>query len=114
MLINISNDGYLGPTPVMRQHLANAIFRAVENDRPLVRVTNSGVSAYIASSGRLIDTTPGFDQTERAWIVSKEKENKTFYTRHGDVFAYVCALISLGFVSATFMSRRKSVSVARP
>ena len=33
VLINISNDGYLGPTPVMRQHLANAIFRAVENDR---------------------------------------------------------------------------------
>ena len=26
-LINISNDGYLGPTAVMRQHLANAIFR---------------------------------------------------------------------------------------
>jgi apolipoprotein N-acyltransferase len=29
VLINISNDGYLGPTAVMRQHLANAIFRAV-------------------------------------------------------------------------------------
>src|SRR6185503_11969676 len=35
LLINISNDGYLGPTAVMRQHLANAIFRAVETGRPL-------------------------------------------------------------------------------
>jgi apolipoprotein N-acyltransferase len=41
-LINISNDGYLGRTAVMRQHLANAVFRAVENGRPLLRVTNSG------------------------------------------------------------------------
>ena len=45
VLINISNDGYLGPTAVMRQHLANAIFRAVENERPLLRVTNTGISA---------------------------------------------------------------------
>ena len=47
VLINISNDGYLGPTAVMRQHLANTIFRAVENGRPLLRVTNTGLSAEI-------------------------------------------------------------------
>ena len=47
VLINISNDGYLGPTPVRRQHLANAIFRAVENDRHVVRVTNNGITAHI-------------------------------------------------------------------
>ena len=38
MLINISNDGYLGPTAVIRQHLANAVFRAVENGRPVCRL----------------------------------------------------------------------------
>jgi apolipoprotein N-acyltransferase len=110
LLVNISNDGYLGPTPVMRQHLANAIFRAVENDRDVVRVTNTGISAYIDSTGRVIDATTGFNQTERAWIVSKDKEDKTFYTRHGDVFAYACALITLGIVSATFMSRRRRMN----
>ena len=45
VLINISNDGYLGPTAVMRQHLANAVFRAVENGRPVLRVTNTGITA---------------------------------------------------------------------
>src|SRR5205085_9123878 len=59
VLINISNDGYLGPTAVMRQHLANAVFRAVENDRDLLRVTNSGITAYINSDGTVHDTTPG-------------------------------------------------------
>jgi apolipoprotein N-acyltransferase len=103
VLINISNDGYLGATPVMRQHLANAIFRAVENNRDVLRVTNSGISAYIESHGRIIDSTPGFAPTVRTWTVSKGREGTTFYTRRGDVFAYACALITLGFVSATFM-----------
>src|SRR5439155_10978991 len=77
MLINISNDGYLGPTPVMRQHLANAIFRAVENNRSLIRVTNAGISAYITSTGSVRDTTPGFQQAVRTWTISKDAEVTT-------------------------------------
>jgi apolipoprotein N-acyltransferase len=107
VLINISNDGYLGPTPVMRQHLANAIFRAVENNRNLIRVTNSGISAYIRSNGTATDMTNGFQETVRTWTVSKSPGKSTFYSRHGDVFAYACALITLGFISATLMTRRR-------
>ena len=107
VLINISNDGYLGPTAVMRQHLANAVFRAVENNRDLVRVTNSGISGYIDSDGNVRDTTPGFQEAVRTWTVSKTTAGSTFYSRHGEVFAYGCALITLGFISATFMSRGK-------
>ncbi len=107
VLINISNDGYLGPTPVMRQHLSNAIFRAVENDRPLIRVTNSGISAFIGSNGRVSDLTAGFQPAVRKWFLENPKNGQTFYTRHGDLFAYGCALITLGFVSATFMTKRK-------
>jgi len=107
VLINISNDGYLGPTAVMRQHLANAVFRAVENDRDMIRVTNSGISAYIDSNGQVSDATPSFQEAVRTWTVSKTATGSTFYSRHGDVFAYGCALITLGFISATFMSRRR-------
>jgi len=106
VLINISNDGYLGPTPVMRQHLANAVFRALENNRDLVRVTNTGITAFISSSGQTFDVTPGFQTAVRSWTISKNGDGTTFYTRHGDVFVYVCVLISLGFVSASFMKRR--------
>ena len=112
VLINISNDGYLGPTAVMRQHLANAVFRAVENDRDLVRVTNSGISAYIYSNGQVHGVTPSFQEAVRTWTAS-ETAASTFYSRHGNVFAYGCALITLGFVSATFMTRRR-MSEARP
>ena len=106
VLINISNDGYLGPTPVMRQHLSNAIFRAVENDRDLIRVTNTGITAYINASGTLVDQTGRFQQAVRTWTISKGGGGSTFYSRHGDVFAYGCALIALAFISVSFMRRR--------
>jgi apolipoprotein N-acyltransferase len=107
VLINISNDGYLGPTPVMRQHLSNAIFRAVENDRPLLRVTNTGITASIAADGRVSDATPGFQTAVRVWFAAGRKENKTFYTSHGEIFVYACALITLGLIGATFMTRTR-------
>jgi apolipoprotein N-acyltransferase len=106
VLINISNDGYLGPTPVMRQHLANVVFRAVENDRDVVRVTNSGITAFISSSGAVHDPTTGFHEDVRTWTISKRVNGSTFYSQYGDVFVYGCALISLGIISASFMRRR--------
>ena len=109
VLINISNDGYLGPTSVMRQHLSNAIFRAVENDRDVLRVTNSGISALIDSGGRVWDATAGFEPAVRTWTVGKNNDGKTFYTRHGDLFAYLCSVISLGFVAVSFSIRQKQI-----
>jgi apolipoprotein N-acyltransferase len=106
-LINISNDGYLGPTPVMRQHLSNAIFRAVESDRELVRVTNSGISADIDPYGKILDSTSAFEPGVRTWRVGWLKMRQTFYQRYGDLFAYACALITLGLVSVTFMAKRQ-------
>ncbi len=106
-LINISNDGYLGPTPVMRQHLSNAIFRAVESDREFLRVTNSGISADIDSNGRILDSTAPFEPGVRTWRVGSLKMRKTFYQRYGDLFAYACALITLGLISASPRTGRK-------
>ena len=93
-LINISNDGYLGPTAVMRQHLANAIFRAVENARPVVRVTNSGLSALINKNGVVMDQTAPFETDVRVWTVTPMPETTT-YTKYGDLFVQLCAVITV-------------------
>jgi apolipoprotein N-acyltransferase len=106
VLINISNDGYLGPTAVMRQHLANAVFRAVENDRDLLRVTNTGITAYIRANGWTGDETSGFQPEVKTWTISNDAQGTTFYSRHGDLFVYGCALMSLGIISISFMRRR--------
>ncbi|HEX8889080.1 MAG TPA: apolipoprotein N-acyltransferase [Pyrinomonadaceae bacterium] len=102
VLVNISNDGYLGPTPVMRQHLANTIFRAVENDRPVLRVTNTGISAYITEHGQVLDATEGFQPAVRTWTVTRSANGKTFYTRFGDLFAWACTAMSLIVVAISW------------
>ena len=110
VLINISNDGYLGRTPVLKQHLANAVFRAVENERPVLRVTNTGVSAFITPRGEVRDATGSFEAATRAWAVERAGGTQTFYTRRGDLFVALCALVSiLSFVlcSLSFVRARK-------
>lgn len=108
VLINISNDGYLGPTAVMRQHLANAIFRAVENGRPLLRVTNSGLSASIRADGFVQHQTAGFQTEVNNWTVSESFVTGTFYTRHGDLFVHACSVITALVFLVTLFSRRRS------
>lgn len=107
VLINISNDGYLGPTAVMRQHLANAVFRAVENNRPILRVTNTGTTAYITPRGEIKDATGGFQTAVRRWRITRNISGESFYSRHGDVFVVCCALISLLLFVASFKVRTK-------
>jgi apolipoprotein N-acyltransferase len=109
VLINISNDGYLGPTAVMRQHLANAIFRAVENGRPVLRVTNSGITAYITPTGDVLDESRGFERAVRNWTISSNHRGKTFYTRFGDTFAGLCALLTVAIFALTLGKPNKEL-----
>ena len=91
VLINITNDSYLGRTAVLRQHLANAVFRAVENRRPFLNITNTGISAYINEDGKISDETASYETTVRTWAIktiNDAAEHLTFYTRYGDVFAF--------------------------
>ena len=105
VLINISNDGYLGRTPVMRQHLANTIFRAVENGRPILRVTNTGITAYIEANGKVSDATIGFQEAVRTWTVSGRGYRTTFYTKYGDLFVGVCSVLSLLLIALSIKFR---------
>jgi len=107
VLINISNDGYLGKTAVMRQHLANAVFRAVENGRPLLRVTNTGITAFITPGGALKDTTQGFRPEVRTWKIARSRDATTFYAAHGDLFAAGCAVLSLLIFAFSFKKRQQ-------
>jgi apolipoprotein N-acyltransferase len=110
VLINISNDGYLGPTAVMRQHLANAVFRAVENDRPLLRVTNTGITAFITPRGQVKDETRPFQQEVRTWTIMRASSPPSFYAKHGDLFAAGCAILSVMALILSFRKRGRTTS----
>jgi apolipoprotein N-acyltransferase len=111
VLVEMTNDGYLGNTPVLRQHLANAVFRAVETNRPVLRVTNVGITAYINENGKISDATNPYTEDTRIWTVKKSDAPPTFYVKYGDWFAWVCAIVSLILLILSFRKRR-AVSVA--
>ena len=93
VLVNISNDGWYGDSGAYAQHLKQARMRAIENDRWLLRSTNTGVTAAIDPFGRVTQTVPRKVRT--SLVANYELVNQTtFYTRHGDWLAYACAIIS--------------------
>ena len=105
VLIEMTNDAYQGDTAVMRQHLSNAVFRAVETGRTLLRVTNTGVSARVSPRGEVNEETGRFQEAVRTWEVARSDRRQTFYTRFGDSFVAACTLISLFAVALTFRRR---------
>lgn len=103
VLIEMTNDGYLGETGVLRQHLASAVFRAVETNRPLLRTTNVGISTYIKPNGEIIEPSKPYTEDIRIWSMQPSDGSKTFYVRFGDWFAWVCAAFSVFFLGFAFV-----------
>ena len=101
LLVNVTNDGWFLHSAGSYQHLANAIFRCVETRRPMVRAANTGVTCFVNAFGRVTQTLQdekGSTFTEGVLtgeINVPTKHELTFYTRHGDLFAKVCAWITL-------------------
>jgi apolipoprotein N-acyltransferase len=108
VLINISNDGWYGDTSAAWQHLNMVRMRAIENHRWILRATNTGVTAAINPYGRVTAAAPRHQRTSIRVHFGYEND-LTFYARYGDLFAYVCALITtLAF--AITLQRRVAVN----
>jgi apolipoprotein N-acyltransferase len=94
LFINISNDGWFGESGAPGQHLNMARMRAIENHRWLLRATNSGITAAVDPLGRVVAALPRNSLAALEAPYSFETD-KTFYTRHGDWFAGLCAIIAI-------------------
>ena len=94
VFVNISNDGWYGEGGAPWQHLNQARMRSVENHRWLLRDTNTGITAVIDPYGRVVDEAPRNQRTQLQAAYSLE-HGTTFYTRHGDWFPLLCAIITL-------------------
>ena len=110
VIIEMTNDGYLGPTPVLRQHLANAVFRAVETNRPVLRVTNVGITAYINEKGEILDPATPYQEDTRIWSVSKSDGSQTFYVKYGDWFAWLSSVVTIGLLLFGVLRKRADLS----
>jgi apolipoprotein N-acyltransferase len=113
-LVNITSEGILGP-PLYVQTWAFSMFRAIENRAGVVRVGNNGISGFIDPNGRTQRLVRG-KETGRAFLdkgvvidrVQVDRERRTFYSRYGDVFAYLCVgVTALLFAVAVVSGKRR-------
>jgi apolipoprotein N-acyltransferase len=102
IIVNLTNDAWSKSLPAQNQHLAMAVFRAVENRRSVARATASGQTCGIDPGGRIIAMAPPFSE---AWIGADFPVIRaaTPYTRYGDYLprfftAAACALLIGGFM----------------
>ena len=61
-VVNVTNDAWYGTSAGPYQHLIHAQYRAVENRIPVLRVANTGISAYISDRGEIIHKTQLFEK----------------------------------------------------
>ncbi|MBN2032924.1 MAG: apolipoprotein N-acyltransferase [Deltaproteobacteria bacterium] len=95
ILVNLTNDAWYGMTSAPYQHFSMAVFRAVENRRPLVRAANTGFSAFINTRGKITQITDLFSEAVLNREQVLEKTRMTVYTRYGDFFPLCLAGLSL-------------------
>jgi apolipoprotein N-acyltransferase len=112
VIVNLSND-YWSLTPVQaKQHFLGSMFRTIENRRPMVRATASGLTAHVDRWGRILATAPYY---EEAYLVTDVRipadRVTTSYTRFGDWFpvaggaaAILIALLSVPFYIRVYNS----------
>lgn len=108
-LVNITNDAWYGRTSAPYQHFSMTIFRAVENRRSLVRAANTGISGFVDPVGRIMASSELLKEevmTERIPVL----EEKSLYTRFGDLFAQACLVTTLllvlhGLITGGFKTR---------
>ncbi|MGE5174437.1 MAG: apolipoprotein N-acyltransferase [Betaproteobacteria bacterium] len=94
VVTTITNDAWFGRTAAPYQHFSMAVFRAVENRVPVARAANTGISGFIDSRGRILETSGIFTEAYLTRNLAPGT-GKTFYTRYGDLFSYACVLASL-------------------
>ena len=103
LMVNVTNDAWYKESAGAYQHMAISVFRAIENRVYFVRCANTGYSCFIEPTGRIKASIMGGEKerifvegfrTERVSI-RPATEAKTFYTKHGDVFAWTCFGITM-------------------
>lgn len=97
ILIILTNDAWFKKSSIPYLHAANAVFRAVENRRFVIRAAQSGISMIIDPYGRIIKQSELFKPCVLSGKVGLMEE-LTFYTKFGDLFCYLCLILSIGFV----------------
>jgi len=105
VLVNLTNDAWFWGSCQLDQHLACAIFRAVESRKPMLVSANTGLSAAIDSDGRLDWVAPRWDKAFKVVDVKLDSRASP-YSHYGDWPAGLCLVATLGLAVAGWRMRK--------
>ncbi|MDJ0523146.1 MAG: apolipoprotein N-acyltransferase, partial [Planctomycetota bacterium] len=97
LLVSLTNDSWFGDTWEPYQHLNFTRFRAVEHRVPLIRATNTGISAFVSMTGDIkAENRLGlFEEGVMVRDVKLVERSPTIYVRFGHAFPWLCAVLAL-------------------
>jgi apolipoprotein N-acyltransferase len=114
----VTNDAWYKLSSGARRHQTQAIFRAIEMRRPIVRVANTGISCIVDAWGRVSDTLPLSEAAPAQCIASfrlrytpnsGERPRLTLYMRPwGEWFSWTCGLFAVGVLIAMRKKRARA------
>jgi apolipoprotein N-acyltransferase len=106
LLANFTNDAWYGRSMAAWQHHRIATMRALETARPMLRATNTGITAVIDHRGRVVKSLPWFTiNILEADIAGRQGD--TPYLRWGDWFGFGVMVVLLGVAVGVCRFRRK-------
>jgi apolipoprotein N-acyltransferase len=114
LLVNITNDAWFKDTKAPYLHLQSSVFRAIENRRTMVRAANTGISGFIAPSGRitgLLRDAQGKPTYVLGHLTQEVgfNDTPTLYTIYGDLFSFFALfLFTFMFLYGQFFLHPKS------
>jgi len=108
LLVNVTNDSWFGPVEPW-QHLALAVFRAVEIRADMVRAVNTGPSTHVDAAGRLIAKGAQDRRGPEALVVDAAilEGGGTVFAKVGNVFGWICVAVTLGLWLGPVLLRRR-------
>lgn len=101
-MVTITNDAWFGETSAPYQHFSMVVFRAIENRVPFARAANTGISGFIDAQGKILKKSTLFEETTLRETLYPNYE-PTFYTKHGDLFAILCVIMSSFLIILNFI-----------
>jgi apolipoprotein N-acyltransferase len=108
VFVNVTNDSWFGTSAEPHQHLAMTLARGIEFRRPVVRATNTGISAAMRADGTLLDLSPLHAEWTHLYEIPYRKAPlPTFYQEYGYRLVPAALWLTTAILLATGRRRDK-------
>jgi len=98
ILVNATNNAWYGDSFAPHQHLQISRSRALETERPLVRATTNGISAFVDYKGRIQSQTPQFEQATLTTNIQPRQGATPYVTaKRWPIFILIVLILAIWF-----------------